>query len=546
MAAPLETPAGWYGQYDSPLYGYQLEFAASAEEYIADCRAGLVRNTPMVFMVSRQGGKNETSARLQVRLLCKYSNATGSNNLIKTAPTFKPTLINSMRRLDQSLKPLPFLYERFIPRGVTKRWQQKAGTRMKPIWRKNHGYIYTLGNASVTFLSGEPDANKVGDTASIALEIDEAQAFSQQVYELEFQPMQATRNAPAIFYGTSTIKENLLEDIRERARDVQKKMGRRLLFEYDWETVCQYNPLYRKAVEEVADRLGWDHPVVLSQYCLKAIMQFGRFLGPQLLAIMRGQHPRRTAPVKGEYYVAGVDLSGAREGSRGGAKAQASPLVTNTKRDSTVVTIAKLLWREREYGEPLAVLHVVDHLYLPGVHPLSGVDRLCNYIFEHWGVLNCVVDDKGAGHQVARAMLLRYPGRCRATKGTDDNVDDLGNDLLGAINTGRLKVYRSKYGGKTFDLPDGYNQDSWEDDPEQAQMMKDFWIQMEVCEANYTASGLMKFEAPTKYIDGKPVHDDFVKSLAYTVEAAARHLYGHTKDPDPPESAPYEWGAGYD
>lgn len=542
----LRTPAGWYGQYESPLYPYQLEFATAAEQYIADCRAGRVDETPpLVFMVSRQGGKNETSARLEVRLLCKYANASGSNNLIKTAPTYKPTLVVSMLRLEQALKPLKFLYERFVPSSVTKRWQQQAGTKTKPIWRKSMGYIYTLGNARCTFLSGQPGANKVGDTASLGLEIDEAQAFSREVFRLEFGPMLSTRNCPAIFYGTSWIRDNLLEEMRELARSRQKKFGRRLLFEFPWEVVAEFNPHYRKNVLEVIRQLGEDHPVVLSQYCLKPITQYGRLFGPQLLALLRGDHPRRFKPKPGKIYVAGVDLSGATEGD-------GDPLRERTPRDSTVVTIAELLIDTRGL-QPLPVLQVVDHLHLSGVHPLSGVDRLCHYVFEHWGCLNCVVDEGGVGHQVARAMEMRYPGRCVGLPATDENVSRLGNALLGAINTGRLKMYRSSIGpGDWGSSPDEFDQvdlvvepDKWESDPAQVAMVREFWLQMLLCEREYTWSGKMRFQAPEKRVDGKPVHDDFPRSLAYLVEAGAAHIYAYGQRDTPGSASPWEWGAGY-
>lgn len=539
MSAPdLRQPAGWYGSlYESPLYPYQLEFATAAEEYIADCRSGLVSEvSPMVFMVSRQGGKNETSARLEARLLCKYANADGSNNLIKSAPTFKPTLITSMRRLEHCLKPLPFLYERFVPKSVTKRWQARAGTRMKPLWRKTQGYIYGVGNASVTFLSGEPGANKVGETASIAIEIDEAQAFSREVYRLELSPMAATRNAPTIFYGTSWIRDNLLEEMRELARERGKRLGRRMLFEFPWEAVAESNTSYRNHVLNVRAELGDDHPIFLSQYCLKPITACGRLLSMQLLELMRGDYPRRFKPAKGEFYVAGVDLSGASEGDN-------DPLKERVNRDSTVVTIAKLLWRERPGSQPLAVLHVVDHLYLAGVHPLTGVDRLCEYIFEHWGCVMAAVDQAGAGYSVARAMLMRYPGRCIGIKGTAENVDRLGNNLLASINTGRLKIYRSKIGPGAYEGGDG--DDSWESDPQQIDMVRELWKQLELCEREYTSTGKMRFEAPEKRIEGKPIHDDFVKSLSYAVEAAQSHLLGRTMETSS-ETPAWQWGAGYD
>jgi hypothetical protein len=86
------------------------------------------------------------------------------------------------------------------------------------------GYIYQMQQASIAFLSGEPNASVVGGTASLLLELDEAQDISKAKYAKDFAPMRASRNAPAVFYGTAWTDKTLYDQLQEAQR-LQRRDG---------------------------------------------------------------------------------------------------------------------------------------------------------------------------------------------------------------------------------------------------------------------------------------------------------------------------------
>src|SRR3990172_6624178 len=75
-----------------PLRPYQL---APLRAIIESVRTNAGRS--FVLEISRQGGKNETSARLEALLLAAYRNRGGA--IVKTAPTLDPQLRTSYNRL---------------------------------------------------------------------------------------------------------------------------------------------------------------------------------------------------------------------------------------------------------------------------------------------------------------------------------------------------------------------------------------------------------------------------------------------------------------
>src|SRR5437588_8703069 len=103
-------------------------------------------------MMARQMGKNELSARLEAYLLAVYAQLGGQ--MVKAAPTLRPQLIYSQQRLEGLLSSHP------LTRGR---------------WRGDRGVGVKLGRARVLFLSAGPTAHVVGATASLLLEVDEAQ-----------------------------------------------------------------------------------------------------------------------------------------------------------------------------------------------------------------------------------------------------------------------------------------------------------------------------------------------------------------------------------
>jgi hypothetical protein len=149
-----------------PLRNYQVEVVRAIADSVKR-KAGLT----FVVEMTRQAGKNEVSAHLEAYLLTLYRRVGGE--MVKASSTFKPQTERSMLRLENRLIASPWL----------------AGP-----WQKRLGYTYAMQNASIAFLSGEPGASVVGGTASLLLELDEAQDISKQKYAKDFAPMRASTN----------------------------------------------------------------------------------------------------------------------------------------------------------------------------------------------------------------------------------------------------------------------------------------------------------------------------------------------------------------
>ena len=125
-----------------------------------------------VIMFPRQSGKNELQAQIETYLLMMYIGH--SCDMVKVSPTWKPQTLNAMRRLEIVLST-------------------NIASHNK--WSKESGYIYRCGLARIYFFSGQPRSNIVGATASVLLEVDEAQDVPITKYDKDIAPMAASTNA---------------------------------------------------------------------------------------------------------------------------------------------------------------------------------------------------------------------------------------------------------------------------------------------------------------------------------------------------------------
>lgn len=506
-----------------PLYPFQFEFTCAAVELIADCRSGRCPPRTMAVQIARQGGKSSGAGRLDAYLLTRYNQKGGE--IVKTAPTRQPQLETCHKYIEAALGSI----NAYINRG--------KGPKAKPVFTTHGGWNFNVGKAWLRLVSGDPDANNHGHTASICLEVDEAQHFNAEVYRESFRPMLATTSAATILYGSQSKADCFLNQEVERLLVLEKEIGRRLVFRYPWEVVAAYNPRYLEHVLSERAELGESHPIFQSQYCLKPVDALGKLFTPEDLLRLthetdssgalvgtppaRFQYPRMRGPEVGAHYVAGVDLCGVGEQNPEDLLAPNA----NPKRDSTVVTVAKLMWRDRPGDTPLPVLQVVDHLYLPGAKAEAVVDDLYRYLFERWRVLQVCVDAHGVGDAVANTLEARRPSQVIALRSKSSEV---GYRLQGAVGTGRVKVY----------TPDA-------DDKTGRAMFNEFLFQMRHIERTIVGQGRMRWVAPTQRgPNGRIIHDDFPKSLGYCVWAASeRHLY--TRITKQPEIQPvYQFGKG--
>jgi hypothetical protein len=443
------------------LRPYQQEVASAILDSVFK-RKGLTFSVEM----ARQGGKNELSAQLELLLLTLYM--TQPENLIKCAPTFKPQTIISMMRLRDRLNDAGF----------------------SGIWVAEMGYIIRLGNARAIFLSADEQANVVGNTAHILLEIDESQDVNKEKYTKEFKPMGATTNVTTVHYGTTWDDSTLLEEVKQTNLELERQDGIRRHFRYDWQEIAKHNHDYRNYVEAERERLGENHPLFLTQYRLLPIRGGGGFLSRQQLAQLRGEHSRKHQAKAGKIYVAGIDIAGEAEVEEEYLTA------LKLRQDSTVVTIGELDFSICDDVQKQAGIRVVEHYRWTGQKHAELYSRLVDILKNVWKCRKVVVDATGIGQPVSSFLRKALGSKVSAFTFTARAKSELGFNLLAAINSGRLKVYKG-------------------DGSEDAQ---EFWLELERAKSQYRPSQTMNF-----YVDPTEGHDDFLISLALLVEAANQY-----------------------
>ncbi len=446
------------------LRPYQVEAARAVLNSVFGSR-GLT----ISVMVARQGGKNELSAQLEVLLLTAHMPTDA--DAIKCAPTFRPQALLSLRRL----------------------WTRLHEAGLGPWCRREGTGAIRLGQARQVFLSAEPGSNVVGHTARILLEVDESQDVESEKFDRDFRPMAAVANATTVHYGTAWEETSLLERVKQSNLELERRDGLRRHFEYDWQQVARHNPAYGRFVEAERQRLGEDHPLFLTQYCLRTLAGGGRLFSTQQRAQLQGDHPRLSRPQSGEAYVAGLDLAG-----EGGADGSDNPPPAERAaggRDASVLTIARVMLPRSDALVQEPRLEVVEHCAWVGEPHDRLYERLVDLLRTVWRVRRVAVDATGLGETLA-AWLARALGRdaVAPVRFSAESKSRLGYNLLAAVNGGRLKVYAG----------DGSAEH------------RAFWQEMERARVSYRANRTMNF-----FVDPSEGHDDYLMSLALTVEASS-------------------------
>ena len=441
------------------LRPYQQEIAAAVIDSVRH-RKGL----SFSVMIARQGGKNELSARIEAHLLTAFSQVGGA--AIKAAPTFDPQVNISISRLQQVLD----------------------SACLAPYYSKR-GRTFRFHRARQLFLSAHSSSNVVGNTADTLLEVDESQDVSPDKFNRDFMPMGASSNVTTVHYGTAWDDQSLLEQAKQSNLELQRSDGIQRHFEFDWQAVAKFNPHYKRYVEAERLRLGSDHPLFLSQYCLTPVSDDGRFLDNTRLALLQGSHSRKNAPFQGQTYVAGIDLAGEVERPANDGIRSIEPL-----RDSTVVTIGELHYTGDALGSKNPSLSVVEHHWWTGKPHTETYSTLVHLLRNVWKCRRVVVDATGVGAGVA-AFLRKSLGTSivKPFTFTARSKSDLGFALLAAINSGRLHTYK----------PDG--------SPESTE----FWSQISKAKSVIRPNQTINF-----FVEPSQGHDDFLSSLALLVHAS--------------------------
>ncbi len=426
------------------------------------------RGLTFTVVMARQAGKNELSAHVELLLLAK--NARRSLDSVKCAPTFHPQARISLSRL----------------------WSRILQAGLDPLAAREDGHAVRFGRARQIFLSAEPAANVIGHTASLLLEVDEAQDVDRDKFDREFRPMAAPANATTVYYGTPWDDTTLLEQAVQANLELERRDGIRRHFHFDWIAAAELNPAYGRYVEGERARLGENHPLFLTQYALKTVSG-GRLFGAGQRAQLRGAHPRRSAAAQGESFIAGLDVGGQELEMTAGSRTSTGSGRAGDH-DPTVLTVARVMAPASDAIVQEPRLEVVEHLAVAGEKHDELFARLVDMLGHVWRVRRVAVDATGLGETLARLLARALgPSVVRAVRLTAESKSRLGYNLLAAVNGGRLRMYAA----------DGSAE------------YAEFWRQMELARAAYRPSRTMNF-----FVERCRGHDDYLMSLALVVEAA--------------------------
>ena len=382
---PVPTRTGQWAPFDGDIDAYSATVIGRAlRDYQLEAARAIVHHAlertgeTLVVMFARQMGKNELSAQVEGYLLDTFGAGDGAT-MVKAAPTFRPQLHVSLARLRSSLH----------------------APRYQGALRGQHGYRLGLGRAEIAFLSAAPHAHVAGATASLLLEVDEAQDVDADKYQRDLRPMVSSTSAPTVLYGTAWAPDSLLEVQRAANDALTARDGIRRNFVCDWTVGAERNPAYRRFVEAEIARLGEAHPLIRTQYLLQHADGAGAFFSAESLALMRGTHGREEAPADlRDTYVAGVDIAGGVDADQGLAS------TAGDRRDATVVTIAKVT-AVADGGHPVTRVVACYRWQNRPLHEQH--DRLLRLLRDTWRVRRACVDASGIGADLA-ARLGRVMG----------------------------------------------------------------------------------------------------------------------------------------
>lgn len=429
-----------------------------------------------VVMFPRQSGKNELQAQLETYLLTLFSETNAE--LVKVSPTWKPQSYNAMRRLERVLD---------------------ANILTRTIWQKEQGYIYRVGSARLYFFSGQPRSNIVGATASLLLEVDEAQDVLVSKFDKEIAPMAASTNATRIFWGTAWTSRTLLARELRAARQAQKEDGVQRVFVVDADQVAAEVPAYGDFVAGQVAKLGRQHPMIKTQFYCEEIDAEGGLFPPERCALMRGRHCAALFPEEGQLYAITIDVAGEDEGVTGELGQEET--LENPARDATALTIVQVdgstlndeLVRKPTY-------RVVYRAQWVGVKHTQLYARI-KALAELFDARYLVVDSTGVGAGLSSFLSAAFPGRLLPFEFNTRSKSDLCWNFLGVCDSGRFKDH----------LPS--------QEQEISAVQQEFWRQVAFCEFEILPgpNKTVRWGVPDGTRDpasGELVHDDLLISAA--------------------------------
>jgi len=426
-----------------------------------------------VVMFPRQSGKNELQAQIESYLMVLYSSL--GKEMVKVSPTWKPQCLNAMQRLERILK---------------------ANLLTQGAFEKEEGFIFRQGSTSIKFMSAQPEANVVGATANLLLEVDEAQDVDIAKFDRDILPMAASTNATIVFWGTAWTDTTLLARELKSALAQQKSDGIRRVFVTDANVVAKEVPAYGEFVAKQVAKLGRQNPLIKTQFFSEMISSEGGMFPPARRSAMSGTHPHLAEPVTGELYAFLIDVAGEDENVT-----MELDRMSNPGRDSTALTIVRA--NLATINDPIIRAPVYEVVYR---REWIGVKHSTLYqtildLSKKWLPLWEVIDCTGVGAGLSSFLVNALGDHVLPFLFTGSTKSALAWDFISMCESGRFKDHK----------PDrGY--------PHLKDERHTFWNQLDYCQMEVIAGPERKVRwgVPdgTRDREGELVHDDLIISAA--------------------------------
>ena len=288
-----------------------------------------------------------------------------------------------------------------------------------------------IDTCTVSYLSGDKNANVVGAVASLLLIVNEAQDITPAKYDKDFAPMVASTNATRVIVGTEWTNNTLLAREEDAARQAEQQDGIRRLFKYTSADVRKTVPQYGAFVDGEIKKLGREHPLIKTQYfCERIDSQAGMF-SARRLALMQGDQPAQDERIPGHIYAMLIDVAGQDE-----AVLELEGDL-NPGRDKTTLDIVDIDLSNLELLQK-PIYRVVKRLEWQGDNHVQIFGAITALV-DAWQPQNIVIDATGAGEGLTGMLATKYPTRLIPFKFTSASKSELGYGYIAIIESGRLR-----------------------------------------------------------------------------------------------------------
>jgi len=406
------------GDRPRPLRGPQADLIKKVESHVSR-RDGEV----MCIRQARQTGKNEEAAILHRRHLWKRQNHSSSQVWIRTAPTWVPQITNSKKRLRDLLD--------LTSSNIIKHPLFSRGKLIK-----EEGYIWRLKKASIEFISSGPHSNVVGATANVCLDMDEAHKVNKDKFDEDFAPMTASTSAAILLWGVAADGMDLIQYYHDHNIENNRPD---LNIDLPCDLWMEGSPAYARHVEARVRALGWDHPIIKTQYRLISVAAEGRFLSEKhVRALFDSDHEREMSPRDGSTYEFLIDVAASNEDNKNNDLEGDGDSAT----DSTIIWIYKVLQVVTPTGI-FPYIHVVNLHWFTGTN-LPTQDKEIKELIQFWRASKVTIDAIGVGRGLAESLVEAFGEMVvNAYHATPTTVSQDCFDLLARLNHKSVLMFRN-------------------------------------------------------------------------------------------------------